>query len=346
MLIALLLAAAAPQPAPGPAQAAPVPREAHLFHDWVVACDNGRRCQAVALHPESQDFTANGIMVIERGPEAEAPITFRLAQVEGTPARLTRYDQPLAIRLEPVDGDIRIEPANLRSFLDETGYADLIALQDAAGTVIGQVSLKGMRSAMLYMDEVQGRLHTPTALIRTGRSPAGDVPPPPLVPVVRLAPSASEPPLAIPAARIARLRRDHGCAIDDVGGPDEVETAALGGGRTLVLIACGTGAYNVTNVPFVATRQGREIRIDPAPFDIALDDIEVEEGRRMLVNAEWDGDSMILSDFSKGRGLGDCGSRSRYGWDGSSFRLIAREEMPECRGSIVYVTTWRAQVVR
>jgi len=228
MLIALLLAAAAPQPAPSPAQAAPVPREAHLFHDWVVACDNGRRCQAVALHPESQDFTANGIMVIERGPEAEAPIAFRLAQVDGTPARLTLYGQPLTVRLERVDGDVLIEPENLRTFLDETGYADLIALQDAAGTVIGQVSLKGMRGAMLYMDEVQGRLHTPTALIRTGRRPAAEVPPPPPLPVLRLAPPASEAPLAIPASRIARLRRDSGCAIDEVGGPDEVETAALG----------------------------------------------------------------------------------------------------------------------
>jgi len=346
MLIALLIAAAAPQPAPSPAQAAPVPREAHLFHDWVVACDNGRHCQAVAVHSESQGFTANGIMAIERGPEPEARIRFRIAQVEGTPARLTVYGQPLAVRLEGVDGDVLIEPENLRSFLDETGYADLIELQDAAGTMIGQVSLKGMRGAMLYMDEVQGRLHTTTALIRTGRNPASEVPPPPPVPVVRLARSASEPALAIPAARIARLRRDNGCAIDDVGGPDEVETAALGGGRTLVLIACGTGAYNVTNVPFIATPQGPEIRIAPAPFDIALDDIDVEEGHRMLVNAEWDGDSMILSDFSKGRGLGDCGSRSRYGWDGSRFRLIAREEMPECRGSILYVTTWRAEVQR
>jgi len=113
-----------------------------------------------------------------------------------------------------------------------------------------------------------------------------------------------------------------------------------------VLIACGTGAYNVTNVPFIATRQGREIRIEPAPFDLALEEHELEGGRRMLVNAFWDPATMTLSDFSKGRGLGDCGSRSSHGWDGRRFRLTAREEMPECRGSIVYVTTWRADVQR
>jgi hypothetical protein len=31
-------------------------------------------------------------------------------------------------------------------------------------------------------------------------------------------------------------------------------------------------------------------------------------------------------------------------WDGARFRLVHLEEMPECRGAIDYLTTWRAQV--
>lgn len=113
-----------------------------------------------------------------------------------------------------------------------------------------------------------------------------------------------------------------------------------------MLLACGMGAYNVTHVPFVASRAGRELRIEPAPFDLALEAIDEEEGHRMLVNASWDAGSMTISDFSRGRGLGDCGSRSSYGWDGTRFRLLDREEMPECRGSITYVTTWRTEAQR
>ena len=52
---------------------------------------------------------------------------------------------------------------------------------------------------------------------------------------------------------------------------------------------------------------------------------------------------VTIADFAKGRGLGDCGERSRYGWDGRRFRLLHREVMGECRGSTTYVTIWRAE---
>lgn len=346
MPIALLIAAAALQPAPSPAGNGPVPREVHVFHDWVVACDNGRRCQAVGVHPAGREFDGNGIMTIERGPEAEAPLGLRLVQVEGRPERLLVHGEALPVRIAESEGDFLVEPQDRAAFMERIAYADRVEMQDAGGNLLGPLSLKGLRGAMLYMDEAQGRLHTRTALVRTGRRPAGDVPPAPPVPAVRIASVTREAPLPIPRSRIAQLRRDTGCTINEVGGPDEAATGALGGGRTLVLLACGTGAYNLSVVPFVATREGRGIRIEPAPFDLPLETWQEEAGRRILVNGEWDPRTMTLADFSKGRGLGDCGSRSTYGWDGSRFRLVAREEMPECRGSIVYVTTWRAEIAR
>jgi Protein of unknown function (DUF1176) len=338
MLYAALLAAAL--------QEAPVPREAHVFHDWVVACDNGRRCQAVALQPEGREFQANGVMMIEREPEAEATLAIRIVQVESAPARLVVHGQALPVRLGEAEGDILVEPENRAALLELILYADQIDMQDAAGAVTGQLSLAGLRHALLYMDEAQGRLHTQGALIRTGRRPASDVPPAPPVPEVRIAPAATEAPLAIPPARIVQLRRESGCTIGDVGGPDDVSTAALGQRRTLVLLACGSGAYNVSIVPFVAVRDGRGIRIEAAPFDLPVEQWEEEEGHRILINGEWDSERRSIADFSRGRGFGDCGSRSTYGWDGALFRLLSREEMPECRGSNVFVTTWRADVTR
>jgi len=332
---------------PAVPDAAPVPREAHLFHDWVIACDNGRRCEAVGVHPEGREFEMNGVLMIARGPDADAPIALRLVQVDGTLARLVVYGEALPVRLIPTEeGDFSVEVEDRATFMDRILYAEEIVMQDASGATIGQISPKGLRNALLYMDEAQGRLHSQTALIRTGRGEPATVPPAPPVPLIRIAPTTTETPLPLSAARIAQLRRDSGCAIADVGGPDEFESHALGGGRTLVLLACGTGAYNLSVVPFVATREGREIRIADAPFDLPLEQYEEEEGHRILVNGAWDPESMTLSDFSKGRGLGDCGSRSTYGWDGARFRLVRREEMPECRGSIVYVTTWRADIAR
>lgn len=345
-MLLTILAAAALQPVSSPAGDEPVPREAHVFHDWVVACDNGRRCQALALQPEGREFQANGVMTVERGPEGEAPLVIRIIQVEGVPARLAVHGQALPVRLSEAEGDMLVEPENRAALLELVLYADQIDMQDAAGAVTGQLSLAGLRHALLYMDEAQGRLHTQTALIRTGRRPASAMPPAPPVPEIRIAPRTSEAPLAIPRARIIELRREARCAIGDVGGPDDVSTAALGGGRTLVMLACGSGAYNVSIVPFIASREGRRIRIEPAPFDIPLEPWEEEEGHRILINGEWDAESRSIADFSRGRGFGDCGSRSTYGWDGERFRLVSREEMPECQGSNVFVTTWRTRVVQ
>ena len=342
MLPLLLLVAAQTASAIEPV----VPREVHVFHDWVIACDNGRRCQGVGVHPEGREFEGNGVMMIERGPQADAPLVLRLTQVEGSPARLAVYNEALPVRLTSADGDFMVEVEDRSALMERILYAEQIDVQDSNGTAMGAVSVKGLRQALLYMDEAQGRLHTPTALIRIGRRPASDVPPAPAVPTVRLAPPTRATALAIPRSRIAQLRRDARCTINEVGGPDEAEVHALDERRTLVLLACGTGAYNLSVVPFVATRQGGAIRIDPAPFDAALKEWEEEEGHRILVNGGWDPESMTIGDFAKGRGLGDCGSRSTYGWDGERFRLVTREEMPECRGSTVYVTTWRAEVTR
>jgi hypothetical protein len=69
-------------------------------------------------------------------------------------------------------------------------------------------------------------------------------------------------------------------------------------------------------------------------------------GRASLINAVWDGDRRLLTEFYRGRGLGDCGVRAAYGWDGRRFRLVQQENMEECRGAVDFITTWRTRVVR
>lgn len=63
-----------------------------------------------------------------------------------------------------------------------------------------------------------------------------------------------------------------------------------------------------------------------------------------LVNACYDQGTRRLATFAKRRGLGDCGVTQQFTWDGSYFRLVEQTEMGECRGSVDYITTWRAAV--
>lgn len=332
--IALLLAAAAmPQPA-----------ELRTFQDWTVGCDNGRACQAVALMPENWPDEAL-TMSVRRGAEAGAlpAVAFDLGAVSNA-ASVSADGKRLPARLIGADGETRVAPADTAALIAALRSAGQLRLQGADGKSLGVVSLKGASAALLYMDEQQRRLGTPTALVRPGtRAPEG---PPPQLPVVVARPVSSARPLALTAAGLAALRKRYGCTIDEVGGPDEAESAALGPAETLLLLACGSGAYNVSNVPFVLRRSGGgAVRAALADFD-AQEDWWAEERKPMLINAGWDAERGLLTSFSKGRGLGDCGTAASYAWDGRAFRLVEQAEMSECRGSVDYITTWRARVVR
>jgi hypothetical protein len=52
---------------------------------------------------------------------------------------------------------------------------------------------------------------------------------------------------------------------------------------------------------------------------------------------------MSISEWAKGRGIGDCGTAATYAWDRQSFRLVEQKEMSECRGTLELLTTYRAQ---
>jgi hypothetical protein len=53
---------------------------------------------------------------------------------------------------------------------------------------------------------------------------------------------------------------------------------------------------------------------------------------RSTTNAGFDPSTMTLSSFSKGRGLGDCGTAEDWGWDGQAFRLTLLRFMAHCFG--------------
>jgi hypothetical protein len=330
LALTLLAAAAAVQPA-----------ELKTFQDWTVGCDNGRACHAVALMPE--DWPDDALtMSVRRGPGAtEAPVLAIELGADSNPAWLSADGKRLAARLVGAEGLTGIAAADTAAVIGALRSAGAIEVRSADGKALGKVSLKGASAALLYMDEQQRRTGTATALVRPGSRPPGSLSAPP-VPVVTAPPVSRARPLALSAAALRALRSKHGCAIDEVGGPDEIETAALSAGETLLLLACGSGAYNVSHVPFIVRRGGRA---ELAPFD-HRPGWWAEEGKPMLVNAGWDKARGLLTSFAKGRGLGDCGTSSEYAWDGRAFRLVEQAEMGECRGSRDYITTWRARVVR
>jgi hypothetical protein len=329
LFLAFALAAAAPQPA-----------ELKTFHDWTIGCDNGRACKAVALMPE--EWPEDGLtMSVSRGPDAGAPLAIEIVlREEAKPVALAAAGRRLPIRFAPSDLGVSIDPADTPAFLAALRTAASLDLIGAGGARIGTVSLAGATAALLYMDEQQRRLGTPTALVRKGA--AGAVPPPPPLPRVEAAAASAAPPRTLSAAELASIRRK-ACEDLDIEETEEPEAVRLDARTSLAMVPlrCWSGAYNMAGQLLVAGDTGGW---RPALFDVAMGGPD-EEGPETVYNAVWEPAERRLTTYMKGRGLGDCGVSQQFAWDGSRFRLVEQAEMGECRGSTDYITTFRAEVV-
>lgn len=338
--ILLLAAAAAVGPRPG---------DVKTFKDWTVGCDNARVCHATSLLPETGEWEDAFAMRVERDAEPRARPNIGLIDGRGegkTKAAILVADgKRLEASLVAGESDQAVAPAGVDAVVAALRSAARLEVQDAGGRKLGTISVAGVSAALLYMDDMQKRVGSVTALARPGPKPASAVPVPPPLPRVRSAAGPAAKPVKVDDARIAVLRKQAQCIADDRDFPGYgVEQEPLDSGHTLILLGCGAGAYNYSSVPYIATRGPKGLEIRLAVFDVKAS--WEDGGPPMLVNAGWGSEEGLLTTFAKGRGLGDCGVGSDYAWDGARFRLVHQIEMRECRGSMDYITTWRATVIK
>lgn len=324
------------------AQSAPAPQQGPMktFGDWVVACDNVKRCEMTSLLPEGGDWAdagwqmavtrdagpAGGWTVELMGEDAPAGLT---VHVEGAPAagaaamwRGTTFGGADALKL-----------------VAALANGKAVVVQDNAGKALARISLSGSSASLRFIDAEQGRAGTVTAVVAKGAKPASLVPAAAALPVIAAIRPAGTAAALSPALR-NQLWTQSACAenYEDDSRPD-MEGHALGGGATLVLVPCGAGAYNFSSVPYVV----KAGKVEIAAFDSTPG--WTEDGPPMLVNAGFDARTGELGSYAKGRGIGDCGSAETYVWDGTRFRLTEARAMGECRGSSNWLAVWRARAV-
>lgn len=337
-ILPLLLVLASPPAAPAPDQGV------KIFGDWAVGCDNGATCEMTSLLPqgeEGNDAYQDIFVSVGRTPGAGGALTV-LLELPGHNGRTLalKIDGAQLASQAPRDDSIRIEGEAAQRIARAMVAGKTIEVADASGRTIGIVSLTGASAAFRFIDAAQGRAGTVTAIVAKGSRPANSVPAAPTVPTIRaVRPSGT--PATVNAALRKRLDVESGCDAEYDGAAGDlpgVGTFALGGGKTLALLPCGQGAYNLPSVPYILSGG----KVEVAGFDSAPDDTGAQGDAPALINPWFDPKTAILSSRTKGRGIGDCGSSASYVWDGSLFRLIEQREMPDCRGSANWLRTWRA----
>lgn len=317
--------------APSSVSTVPTKAKIKVFRDWTAVCDNGLTCVAYGKDEQAMGFVylrlqagASARPGLEVGGLANEPQASPLeARLDGQ--KLSGYTPPA----QADENAILSFPTASPELLKSLSQGRRLTL--GSGDQSLNFSLSGLAAAMLWIDEVQGRLDTPTALIRRGTQPASRVPPAPPLPRVTAAPKVDQanlPTTTLPAA-IARMPEIMACA--DVAGSAmrfrvnlSHEVYRLNATTLLWSIPCGAGAYNYASVYFTSRPDGTQAE---------QLNLQTTTGREnMLINSDYDPDSRILTSDYNGRGVGDCGQNLTWVWTNEGFVLSEEQEMSDCTG--------------
>jgi hypothetical protein len=291
--------------------------------DWELACDNTRTCRAAGYHTEDDAPNATILLTRAAGPDRAVSVQLQLADEYGPVA-----DQ-LAMSIDGrAVGSVRIDASNRGNLSDAQVKVLLPALiknARIAWSAKGKtwtISTAGANAVLLKMDEFQGRLDTPGALVRKGNKPESSVLPPLAPPEIQMgAVDPSAQPIKLTAAQtrdlMAALRKtvkDDSCELVDTKSEDAGEPVIrrLTHGKLLVSHACWMAAYNSGDGYWVVDAK--------PPYSATL----------VTTSATDYADGVILS-AQKGRGIGDCFSSATWTWDGKSFVQTSATTTGMCR---------------
>lgn len=302
-------------------------------HDWEIACDNTGTCRAAGYQDFDDPQSVSVLLTREAGPDSPVTGTLRIGEVNLDDALLDslRADGHIALRIDgKLIGTVEIDPDSLMVDLPNKLVVALLSvsrdnsdIEWTHGDYRWHLSDSGVTAVLTKMDDVQGRVGTPGALVATGSNSEGDVPPPTPAPVVVAAPVAenngSNQPLPtgdrpnLRAALGTTLGSDDECiGLTSPGETGGFNAVRLTDSRLLVSTTCWMGAYNMGTGYWVVN--------DAPPY----------QPERVTLSGSGYEDGTIYA-AQKGRGLGDCWSRDDWTWNGDQFVHTASFTTGKCR---------------
>jgi hypothetical protein len=314
--------------------------------DWIFGCDNGLHCEAVALLPANA--TDNFLTLkLSRSPVDGA---FDI-QIAGLSGKGDRYQINVDGRLADTgaidrnSGMANITNADALKLSRIMARGRKLSIRDSSGVVLGQISLAGSAAAMRAIDIRQKRAGTKNGMIAIGRLERKLSPTKPLAPIKTIKIASGN--LIPDATSLVKLAEGSACAAkrSEVSQDSAYSLGSVNGqAAALVLLNCGSGAFNVATVTMVGTQlPDSSWKFEPAKFDAQAGLLTDQGVQPLLVNANWDQGTHILTSTNYTRAALDCGENAAYMWDGSSFRLILAKRMDQCRGARDWITLWRAR---
>ena len=218
-----------------------VPAKTVTFKDWIVGCDNGLACQAVALMPDNLPSDTLSLVLRRGAGNTDEPGV----EISGFAANNTAYrilvDGRVASSGAIAAGkdQILIAGTDANRLSRALAKGRILRLTGGSGLALGRVSLFGSSAALRYIDAAQGRSGSRGAIVTTGRraTTAKRQTQVPVIRASRIKPSAMMP----DTGALVALSESSPCAKERVGATQD-SAFSLGDIKALVLLNCGAGA--------------------------------------------------------------------------------------------------------
>jgi hypothetical protein len=319
------------------------PAATRTFGTWTASCNNLGACVVTAAAGDGGDLL---YLRLARDAGASAPphATIVLAVPDGAKGpferfRLTAVDGGRKIGLAPVaseaakddptrvSGDIAPGAATLALI---EAIRNAATLDIASGSESGTLDLKGLSAALRFIDDRQGRVGGPTALVAKGMTPVGQVPDPTPPPIVVPAPAGSATAVVKPIVTPALLAlATTTCDADVVRAHADLKAWRLAPDRILFAVPCQAGAYNFQSALYFTNALGKPT----GPANLPQPAPGGDDAPNVITNGDFDATTMELSIFAKGRGIGDCGLVATWVWTGTGFALLTASGLDRCPGA-------------
>lgn len=305
--------------------------------DWHIVCDNTLTCRAVGFdHQEPTrelDSRISILLVRKAGANQSLSGYVRIKddeieQLSDTPITVAVNNQVLGT-VKTDDEPYELRPKQISSIISALKSNDkTVSFQQNNNT--WRISNAGFNAVMLKMDEVQGRIGTIGAIIKTGNKDESHVYPSIPAPIIKkaavISPKHSQ---KLTLDEVIRrfpdfethYKNEADCQLDLSQSAEETykptfQLFALNKDNDLLAASCLLGVYNFGEAYWVIPK-GTSANKNEIKF-VTRWGTDYSDGK--------------ISEIQKTRGIGDCWSRIYWTWNGQQFLRSSDITTGPCRG--------------